>query len=331
MSKDGISVIICCYNSAATISTTLEYLFRQIDLDVVPWEILVVDNLCTDDTHHIVSSIFSEHRHYETKIVVESTSGLMAARMKGVETAQYSVLLFCDDDNFLCNNYLYRCYQTLQDPHIGACSGVGYPIFTEGITKPEWFDIVQGGYACGKQMVDENDTVILLYGAGICIKKSVFDILSKNNFEFFLIGRKGDILLSGDDSELCFYIRMMGLKLAVVTNCTFGHFIPQKRIQITYLKRIFHGFGMAVPVIDIYYAGLRNYKIDIFHLVKQYIKTVFFLIRAYLIYLEQKSIINQVNLSVQLGILKGYRLFRFSDLVDRYNDFISYRNKISKS
>jgi len=46
----GVSIIICCYNSAWVIGWTLEALLAQRIRDIPSWEIIVVDNKSTDGT-----------------------------------------------------------------------------------------------------------------------------------------------------------------------------------------------------------------------------------------------------------------------------------------
>src|ERR1700679_3060772 len=102
--KKGISVIICCYNSAKRLTQTLDHIFRQKNL-VFDWEVIVVDNASTDSTSLIAEQLLSASLHKDKfKIVFEVTPGLIFARKKGVSVAQFDRLLFCDDDNWLAHD-----------------------------------------------------------------------------------------------------------------------------------------------------------------------------------------------------------------------------------
>ncbi|NJN42415.1 MAG: glycosyltransferase [Flammeovirgaceae bacterium] len=48
--EEGVSVIICCYNSSSRIEKTLEHLFQQKTNSRLHWEIILVDNASTDQT-----------------------------------------------------------------------------------------------------------------------------------------------------------------------------------------------------------------------------------------------------------------------------------------
>ena len=47
---NGVTVAICCYNSSARIAETLRHLSLQRLSENIPWEVLIIDNACTDDT-----------------------------------------------------------------------------------------------------------------------------------------------------------------------------------------------------------------------------------------------------------------------------------------
>ena len=49
----GISVIVCCYNSAERLTETIKHLAGQNVPHYIPWELIVVDNASTDNTAEI--------------------------------------------------------------------------------------------------------------------------------------------------------------------------------------------------------------------------------------------------------------------------------------
>src|SRR4051794_28120754 len=99
MSKnDGVSMVICCYNSSARITATLEHL-AAIKTDI-PWEIVLVDNLSDDDTKEKALYAWNNNPLARLKVVDEKNRGLMNARITGVRNASYSIISFIDDDNW---------------------------------------------------------------------------------------------------------------------------------------------------------------------------------------------------------------------------------------
>ena len=80
----GVSVIICCYNSAWIIQRTLESLKTQRFRFSIPYEIVLVDNKCTDNTVAIAEDTM-ENGEIDFKIVRENKPGLANARRKGIK------------------------------------------------------------------------------------------------------------------------------------------------------------------------------------------------------------------------------------------------------
>ena len=315
--ENGISIIICCYNSERTIKRTIEHIIAQSNVEDINKELFVVDNNCTDSTISIIRSFDS--LTIPIYVVKEITPGLMAARKSGISHARYSLIQFCDDDNFLCKNYLATIWKLMKDTKIGACGGQGIAIVDNGIL-PEWFEKIQGGYACGNQLA-ESGKCNFLYGAGLCIRKSILDFISAQGINYLLSGRKGNTLLSGDDTELCCFIRQMGLTLWYEDSISFQHCLPLSRLTQEYAIKMFYGFGIAVPVIDVYNCALRNYKVTYWHLCKQLVKSIWDYILMKTKRDNRKNLYSKLDMSVAKGRMNGYITFKFKKLLQQYYIF----------
>src|SRR5260221_11052912 len=103
----GISVIVCCFNSATRISPTLKHLYNQKNISSSSWEIIIINNCSTDNTTEKATQVWDSFSSNKPsfKIVNESTPGLSVARQKGIDESYYDYVLFCDDDNWLEENY----------------------------------------------------------------------------------------------------------------------------------------------------------------------------------------------------------------------------------
>ena len=95
----GVSIVICCYNSSHVIEPTINAFLNQKIKNDVPYEIIVVDNNCKDNTIIKVRKILLESKNeVDFTIVQESQQGLACARKKGVMRAKYDVIVTIDDD-----------------------------------------------------------------------------------------------------------------------------------------------------------------------------------------------------------------------------------------
>lgn len=234
--QPGISVIICCYNSELRIEATLIHIQRQIVQENILWEVILVNNNSTDNTTGKAKEVWNSlNSIIPFTIVNEETTGLSNARIKGVANASYEYLLFCDDDNWLQNNYLQRAYDIMEaDKSIGILGGQSDGHFE--IQKPHWFDNFEAAYAVGKPLPQSGnaDKRRFLAGAGMITRKSIFRKLESASFKQLLSDRTGSELNSGGDTELCLAVLFMGHSLYYDERLRFTHYISAKRLQWKY-------------------------------------------------------------------------------------------------
>lgn len=251
--KNGVSLVICCYNGAKRIQKVLYHLSKQTGMQGIAWEIILIDNNSTDDTTTVVETEWKKlQSNIPLKIVHEDKPGLSFARQKGVHEAIYNIVIFCDDDNWLQNNYVSLAYQVmLENEQVGIVGGMGLP-FAE-IKLPSWFDSYQNVYAVGKQLPATGyaNKRGYLMGAGMIIRKQIFLQLESIGFISMLSDRKGNELSSGGDTELCLLAMQSGYDLYYDERLQFTHYITSNRLKWSYCVAIL-ARGFAYP--QIYFA-----------------------------------------------------------------------------
>lgn len=241
---NGISVIICCYNSSKRIVPTLEYLLKQ-DF-TMPWEVVLVDNASNDDTSLVAQQIWdTESLTIPLRIAFEQQSGLSYARKKGLNESKYELIVFCDDDNWLASDYLSNAFRIFDaNKNIGICGGLGSPEFE--ISPPFWFKDIKSGYALGPQGDSEGEVArSWVYGAGMVVRKELLFQIEDIGLKSNITGRKGNELSSGEDVEICLLISLLGYDIWYSPQLKFQHFIPKARLSDDYLFRLYKGFGRA--------------------------------------------------------------------------------------
>jgi len=317
MNNKGISVIICCFNSAWIIKRCLNALIQQKTPNTLSWEIIVVNNASTDNTKEIVEQTLI-NKSIEYKIIDENIPGLLYARKRGVKEAQYSYLIFCDDDNLLCDNYIISMYNLMEtNPNIGAYGGRGIAEF-ESTPDRIILDFLST-YAVGCQKNNKN----FLFGAGLCTRKDITEYIY-NNQQFYLTGRCGNKLLAGDDSELVKSIILKGYSISFNDNITFTHVLSSKRLTYKYLCDLFKGFGISYPILQVYDICIN----------KKSFNTIFFtyiytLIKV-LLYFPLRLIKRYNILYIYLSnVLKGYHIWGYSNLRFLYTNLICKRPKMA--
>lgn len=250
----GVSVIVCCYNSASRLPKTIEHLTKQITNNI-PYEVIIVDNNCTDTTVVVAQEEWNKFAtNANFKIVHETTPGLSAARHKGVEEAQYEYIIFCDDDNWLAESYVAIVYEILAaNPNIGIVGGQSEALTDAPAGFPDWFETYKSGYAVGKQANETGDITYrkFLWGAGMGFKRELF-LSAYNELPSLLTDRKGKELSAGGDSEFCNRAILLGYTLYYDDRLVFKHFIVEERLSLLYSNKLFKGFDEASRILKVY-------------------------------------------------------------------------------
>lgn len=277
---EGVSIIVCCYNSAALLPETLKHLALQKITSQVMWEVIVVDNASTDNTAGIArSSWISMNQPTRLSIIQELKPGLSHARAAGMAAASYSIAIFCDDDNWMSDNYVQQAYIFMsKHPEAGVaggwCDGV-YEIPVKEYLKP-----MLRSLAIGKQGFGSQQDLETVYGAGMVIRKSCYEYITDTGGDLLLDDRKGNVLASGGDSELCLKAKLAGYAVLFDENLYFRHCIPPGRLMASYFFRLFLTHVSPLIVISqyafIYNRGIRPYSSFYGLFMAGYIKRFFY-------------------------------------------------------
>jgi glycosyltransferase involved in cell wall biosynthesis len=261
--QDGISVILCCHNSATRLRDTLEALSKQYFPENPPTELILVDNASTDST---VSTAQETWRILKAsmpmRVVYESKPGLIHARQTGISVANFEILIFCDDDNLFEPDYVMLAYKHFnRRPTLAAMGGFGVPVFE--IPPPAWFSVFASSYATGSQRItSESGKTLNLYGAGLAVRKSALAKLYSTGYRPMLTGRKGTALSSAEDTEMTYALVIAGYELDYDDQMRFRHLLPASRLHFKYLERLFLSSAVDGPVRNLYHAFATHRRIQ---------------------------------------------------------------------
>jgi glycosyltransferase involved in cell wall biosynthesis len=245
----GVSIIICCYNSAGRLPETLSYIAKQQVVDI-PWELIIVNNRSSDTTKDVATSFIRNYSSLQVQVLDELKPGLSYARHKGFMSARYEYLLLCDDDNWLATDYVQNAFTILEaQADIGILGGIGEAV--ADVELPEWFQRNQNSFAVGK-LFENGGYVKYVYGAGMVLRKSVYLKALERGFKTLLSDRTGKELSSGGDIELCYLFQLMGWKIFQSDSLTFQHFVEKGKLTDDYKQRIQKGFAKTLLALRPY-------------------------------------------------------------------------------
>ncbi|CNI16070.1 glycosyltransferase family 2 protein [Yersinia mollaretii] len=242
----SISILICCYNSESRIKQVLSSLEKQkISTNLL--EVIIIDNASLDTTYS-VSTSYIDSFPFKLSVFKEPISGLMNARIRGIKEAKNDLIIFVDDDNLLDTDYCYKAHQLFSEKTDIAFAG-GESRLPLYISPPTWFDKYSKCYAVGPQYNESRYLcgAEILWGAGLIVRREM--LLTIINYDFKCVGRKGNIQLSGDDSELCYLLILNGGIGYYYSELKLQHAIDTSRFNIDKLLQVYRGFGQSFPIL----------------------------------------------------------------------------------
>lgn len=232
-----LTVIICTYNRAKYIGPLLESIAAN-DLSKAEYEILLVDNNCTDNTREICDTFASNHPDVNFCYVVETEQGLSAARNKGIKEAKGDIIVYIDDDALVDTWYLRIIVEYMSvHPEIDAVGGPIVPLYeTE---EPQWMTLYTKELLCGYLYFGDKERTFpgdrYPGGGNAAYRANVFEKVGLFNTD---LGRKGDSLMGAEEKDIFDKMSSQRMRFMYLPKMILHHIIPQKKLEKDYFDRL---------------------------------------------------------------------------------------------
>jgi glucosyl-dolichyl phosphate glucuronosyltransferase len=228
-----LTIAICTWNRAALLDQTLMRL-REAEIPIdISWELLVVDNNCTDNTQVVLAK---HTKHFPLKILQELQQGHSHARNRAVREAQGNWLIWTDDDVLVPADWLMQYWQAMQlFPEAAYFVGPVRPWFEN--TPPAWVIRHSAKLQSFWALVDHGPEVRKLtekeygFGANMAFK---LELLKAHPFDARR-GRVANRLTSGDDSLVIEQLKKQGHFGVWVGTAPVEHWLPSSRLTSQYV------------------------------------------------------------------------------------------------
>ena len=132
-----LTVAICTWNRASLLGRTLETLVRA-KRPRAPWELIVVDNHCTDDTQRVLDRFAGP---LPLRPVFEAEPGLSHARNAAIRHATGDYVVWTDDDVLVGEEWLCAYEAAVERWPEAAVFGGPVRARFEG-TPPPWLSAI---------------------------------------------------------------------------------------------------------------------------------------------------------------------------------------------
>jgi glycosyltransferase involved in cell wall biosynthesis len=253
-----ITLLICTHNNAGVLARTLTAIAGQRVSSAVSWEVLVVDNNCTDNTAALVRN-FQEARGIPIMHRIgESRQGVGYARRLGLTVGRGKLVAFVDDDCFLDADWVEQAVEfAAAHPQAGAFGGRNE---LEWEQTPTELCLAYGASLARQDFGAEPLRMPargkrLPCGAGLVLRREA--LLQSGYLERgLLVGRDPVRLGAGEDTEIALHVRRAGWEVWYTPLLRLRHFIPAWRMSLPYLCRLHRGFGRA----EVYLRTLARHR-----------------------------------------------------------------------
>ena len=239
-----LTVIICTYNREKYIGPLLESIAAN-DLDKKAYEVVLVDNNCTDNTREICETFASKHMDVQFRYVVEPEQGLSAARNKGIREAKGDLIVYIDDDALVDSHYL-RDYTEwfAAHPETMACGGPIEPLYET--QEPSWMTpytraLLTAWMNYGDK-VREYPKGRFPGGGNAAYRKEVFDKVGLFNTA---LGRKGNSLMASEEKDIFDKMHALGMQVLYLPTPVLHHCIPQAKLEKDYFDKVTLQIGIS--------------------------------------------------------------------------------------
>jgi glycosyltransferase involved in cell wall biosynthesis len=227
MSAPQVSAIICTHNRDQYLGAAIDSLLAQTFPN---FEIIVVDNACTDRTAEIVQTKLTDAR---LRYVYEPLPGLSVARNTGAQAAQGEILAYLDDDAVATPHWLDRIAAAYQgNPQLAIAGGKVTLLWADGITAPAWLSAGLasnlGAYDLGETLVYVEQPQLTPRGLNYSIRKTFLEQIG--GFDPNL-GRVGKNLLSNEELHMTTLALHQGWQVAYLPDALVAHNVAPERVH----------------------------------------------------------------------------------------------------
>lgn len=262
------SIIICTYNPDVAIFTRLlKAIISFTGHDSPAFEVIIVDNNSRQPVSEMLEVKSFQSLVQGLTFINESRPGLTSARVAGIKEAKHNWVIFFDDDNEPCSDFLNLAKNAIdQYPQVGTWGpGEIEVVYTEN--NDHWLETKKGLF----QHRNETNTLFSRknswqscypFGTGMIIKTEIAKkyALRVLSGQYTLSDRKGKTLASGGDVQLVLTGIEMGYAAGTIAGVCLNHLINSSKADFSYMQKL--QYGTASAYIKAYNQVFQNNQIN---------------------------------------------------------------------
>ncbi len=258
------SILICAYEKSEKFYNSLHCISR-LEYDKNYIEVVIVDNGSDNREGHeaFKESVQIMYPTLNMQILFESRKGLVYARTLAILNANYKYIVYCDEDNYFQEDYLFVASKLLMN---GEYQIVGGQSINDLIESNK-------SLAIGRQYSDSRVLEFgeMLWGAGLVLDKTLICKLLNDGFTFSCADNRG----TGEDYELNFIYQLNNRVCYYCDDLVLYHDVNIERLQKSSLTLLNKGNEKMSNMLQIYQAFYRYKHLKDWQLYRLILKTKF--------------------------------------------------------
>lgn len=231
-----VSVVVCTLNRSQLLRNCLESLANQ-DIAVDQFEVIVVDNNSSDDTHDVANGFLKSHKNF--RYIKEDHLGLSFARNRGWKEAFGQYVAYIDDDAIAYSNWISEIADfSKRHPDVNIFGGL-YDAFYLG-SAPGWFPREYGNFSLGTQERRIKLGCEWISGTNMVIKKELFYMYGCFDERLGMIGGKAAY---GEEVNFFLCMQAKGNQIFYVPSMRVAHLVARYKMSLKWL--LFSGYSVG--------------------------------------------------------------------------------------
>ena len=228
-----VTIGICTWNRARYLAKTLEQMTTLAIPAGVEWELLVVNNNCTDDTDAVIAAYSGR---LPVRRLSEPVPGLAHARNLVVREASGDIIVWTDDDAIVASTWIEVIVRTFEEHNADWVFGRSFPMWEA--QPPAWYSHRFDGYFAlldyGPNAFVVSDLDHPFYGLNNACRRAAVVALGPYRQEFGLAGNVGGV---GEDMDMFGRALHAGNRIVYAPDAVVQHIIPASRTTTTLQRR----------------------------------------------------------------------------------------------
>jgi len=236
-----VTVLICTWNRVPLLAGTL----ARLEVLTIPagcrWELLVIDNGCTDGTAALLTA---RRKRLPLRVECEPRLGIACARNRGLEAARGDLVLLTDDDTLVDPGWLAAYVAALgRWPEAAYFGGQIDPLFERPPAR--WLAANRASFRPMLSAIDLEGRERPIgggeqpYGPNMALRRAAIGGVRLDE----RLGRRGGEQVRGSDVHLVEQLRRRGCRGAWIPAARVQHVVPPERASLAYAWRYHEGMG----------------------------------------------------------------------------------------